>query len=274
VRGDPQEQGRTATRRQAAVRPRTRRGLGTGDGPTRSLAQVDVLEPLSEGELEDLAARCQNIHLERGEERPCPEEYDGGLLLVMEGRVRVYRLIPRGRQVTFALLGGGRAFPVPESQVLYIQAVEPSTIALVRREVLEGLVREEPDMAMRLMTLLAEFLCRIEEQVCDMIHKDVPSRLASAIMRLVEDDGIVTREGCKIPTHYTHDQLSTMIGANRVAVTKAFSTLQDLGAVELKRRLIYVPDVEALRRFASEERELARNGESTDEGDSRQRSSA
>jgi CRP/FNR family transcriptional regulator, cyclic AMP receptor protein len=109
--------------------------------------------------------------------------------------------------------------------------------------------------------------------VCDMVHKDVFSRLASAIMRLVEDEGIVTREGFKIPTHYTHDHLGTMIGANRVAVTKAFSTLQNLGVVEQKRRLIHVPDVEALRFLASEERELARNSESTDEGDSRQRSS-
>ena len=41
-----------------------------------------------------------------------------------------------------------------------------------------------------------------------------------------------------------------MIGANRVAVTRAFGLLQDEGVVELRRRLIYVRDLEALRRVA------------------------
>jgi DNA-binding transcriptional regulator YhcF (GntR family) len=42
-----------------------------------------------------------------------------------------------------------------------------------------------------------------------------------------------------------------MIGANRVAVTRAFGLLQDEGVVELRRRLIYVTDIDALRRTAA-----------------------
>ena len=41
-----------------------------------------------------------------------------------------------------------------------------------------------------------------------------------------------------------------MIGANREAVTRAFGHLQDEGVVELKRRLIYVKDIEQLRQVA------------------------
>jgi CRP/FNR family transcriptional regulator, cyclic AMP receptor protein len=243
------------------MRSETDRGLGSGDLPTRSLALVGALEPLSEDELGDLTVRCLNIHLESGEEHPYLEEYDGGLLLVKEGRVRVYRLTSKGRQFTLALLRIGMAFPTWRSQDLHVQAVESSTIALVRREALEDLVRKKPELAVRLMNLLSAFLRQSGELVCEMVHKNVPSRLACAILRLIQDDGVVTREGYKIPTHYTHDQLGSMIGANRVAVTKAFATLQDAAAVELKRRLIHVPDVEALRRLASEESEPAQNGE-------------
>lgn len=41
-----------------------------------------------------------------------------------------------------------------------------------------------------------------------------------------------------------------MIGANREAVTRAFGRLQDEGAVQIRRRIIYVNDVEALERAA------------------------
>jgi DNA-binding transcriptional regulator YhcF (GntR family) len=43
-----------------------------------------------------------------------------------------------------------------------------------------------------------------------------------------------------------------MVGDNREAVTRAFEHLQDEGIVELRRRLIYVPDAEALGRRAED----------------------
>jgi DNA-binding transcriptional regulator YhcF (GntR family) len=45
-----------------------------------------------------------------------------------------------------------------------------------------------------------------------------------------------------------------MIGANRVAVTRALGRLQDEGVVELRRRRIHVRDQEALQRIAEQER--------------------
>jgi DNA-binding transcriptional regulator YhcF (GntR family) len=51
-----------------------------------------------------------------------------------------------------------------------------------------------------------------------------------------------------------------MVGANREAVTRAFSRLQDEGIVELRRRLIYIPDAETLRR-AAEEHGFAQEGQ-------------
>jgi hypothetical protein len=44
-----------------------------------------------------------------------------------------------------------------------------------------------------------------------------------------------------------------MVGANREAITRAFGHLQDRGLVELRRRFIYVPNAEALRRRAGQE---------------------
>jgi CRP/FNR family transcriptional regulator, cyclic AMP receptor protein len=83
---------------------------------------------------------------------------------------------------------------------------------------------------------------------------------------LLESEGVMTGDHrVKIPTHYTHQHLGTMVGANREAITRAFGHLQDEGIVELRRRLIYVPDVEALRRRADnvEEEQRGERGERT-----------
>jgi CRP/FNR family transcriptional regulator, cyclic AMP receptor protein len=74
--------------------------------------------------------------------------------------------------------------------------------------------------------------------------------LASIILLLIESEGQRTSTGYRIPAHYTHQRLGTMVGANREAVTRAFGVLQDEGVVELRRRLIYVRDLQALKQVS------------------------
>lgn len=218
------------------------------------LSWVETLEPLAKDELEQLAARCQDIHLESGEEYRCNRHDEDGLLVVERGRVRMYRVGPDGKQFTVALLGEGTVYPFWRSVDLCIEAKVTSTITFVQREILEHLIRKRPEVGVRLVDALSERLRQSNERMYEKIHKGVSARLASLILELIEDEGVVTHDGLKIPTRYTHEQLGTMIGANRVAVTRAFATLQDLGVVELKRRLIHVREADALRRLAGGKR--------------------
>ena len=58
------------------------------------------------------------------------------------------------------------------------------------------------------------------------------------------------REGVGIRTRYTHEQLAAMIGARRVAVSRAMGELRQLEAVEVKGRRVYLRDEGALRKAA------------------------
>jgi CRP-like cAMP-binding protein len=67
----------------------------------------------------------------------------------------------------------------------------------------------------------------------------------------------MSREGIRIEAPYTHQQLGTMIGAKRQAVTRAMTELHEEGAIELVRRRIHIKDHDALER-AAEARSAAR----------------
>jgi CRP/FNR family transcriptional regulator, cyclic AMP receptor protein len=87
----------------------------------------------------------------------------------------------------------------------------------------------------------------------DIAVKEVPARLASLILDLLQSDGLVTREGYyKVASYYTHENLASMIGVTRGAVTRAFGTLQDSESVLLRRRQIYVTDIATLKMLAVE----------------------
>ncbi len=88
--------------------------------------------------------------------------------------------------------------------------------------------------------------------MADMVEKEVSERLAGVLYMLAEDEGVMTPQGPMIPTRYTHAQLASMIGSNREAVTRALGELREGGCVEVKRRLVYVKDFDALRHNAGE----------------------
>jgi CRP/FNR family cyclic AMP-dependent transcriptional regulator len=224
--------------------------------PTQAklLSLVDVLEPLSQEDLEELATRCPDIRLKRSEDFYRPKVHDGGLFLIKEGRVRIYKLSPTGKQLTLVLLSAGTALSSRRLQGLHAQALEPSVIAFMKREEMERLIRKSPEVGLRLADLLAERLRLIDERMSNVIHKEVPARLASLILELLDSEGVVSGEGYEMPGPCTYEELGTMIGAKCVAVTRAFKRLREAGAVEVERGHIHVRDVDALERIAKEER--------------------
>ena len=224
------------------------------------LSLVDVLEPLSEEELGELAQVLPDIRVRGGEDFYSPERHDSGLFLILEGRVRVYLATPAGKEATLDLLGSGtvlwaRRFEALRANAVHVRAVEPSVLAFMGREHLDRFVLNKPEVGLRMMDLLAERLGSSNERMAEVAHKEVLSRLAGQILRLLEDEGVVDRRGgYRLPAAYTHDELGAMVGANRVAVTRALGRLQDEGAVELRRRIIHVRDQDALQRVAEQER--------------------
>jgi CRP/FNR family transcriptional regulator, cyclic AMP receptor protein len=79
----------------------------------------------------------------------------------------------------------------------------------------------------------------------------VPARLAGLLLGLSEHQGVLTGAGGRrISICYTHQQLASMVGSNREAVTRAFGRLRKVGAVKLRNRRIVVTDAEALNRLA------------------------
>jgi CRP-like cAMP-binding protein len=218
------------------------------------VSRVEILEPLSEEELRELLRQSPDTHLDPGETFYTPEDTTENLYILKKGRVRIFRQSD-GRELTLAEIEPGTIFgemalTAQRIRGAYAQALEPSILITMSRADLEHLMLNKPEVGIRITHLLSERLHSYEERMEDLTLKDIHARLANLILLLCEGEGVMTPQDIKIPHHYTHERLGTMIGANREAVTRAFGQLQDEGAVELRRRLIHVSDIEALRRVA------------------------
>jgi CRP/FNR family cyclic AMP-dependent transcriptional regulator len=223
----------------------------------RLLSMVDILEPLSREEIDELSRLIPDTHYQRGQVLYTPQERSEALFMLKRGRVRIYRVGSDGREFTLTVVGPGTVFgemslTAQRLENAYAEAMDPTIVCKMKRHDLERLVMDKPQVGLKVMSVLSERLSLAEERMEDIALKEVPARLASFILQLVESEGVMTAEGPKIPTRYTHRQLATMIGSKRETVTKAFTLLQQAGAVELKRRKIHVKDMEALKRVADQ----------------------
>jgi CRP/FNR family cyclic AMP-dependent transcriptional regulator len=184
--------------------------------------------------LRDLAERCPDLRLQPGQEFYRRVPHDGGLFLIKEGRVRVYLITHTAKEATLDILGGGtvlwaRRLQLMDAYAVHVRAVEPSVVAFMGRDDLDRFIVRNPEVGLRMMDLLAQRLGSSNERMAEIAHKEVVSRLSSQILRLLESEGVVDREGQKLPAAYTHEELGTMIGAGRVTVSRAFKELREEG---------------------------------------------
>jgi CRP/FNR family transcriptional regulator, cyclic AMP receptor protein len=234
-----------------------RNGAVLGEEQIRLLTLVDIFEPLSREEIEKINWKHLNTSVEQGETFYTPMDLCETLFVLQKGRIRIYKATPEGREFTIAVVESGTVFGemVLTGQRLrnaYAQAMEESEVSAMCRADVERLILDKPEVGLQLVHLLSDRLTTYETRLEDLGLKEVPARLASLILLLIESEGVRISAGYKIPTRYTHYQLGTMIGSNREAVTRAFARLRDLDVVDTRRRYIHVEDIETLRKAAED----------------------
>jgi CRP/FNR family transcriptional regulator, cyclic AMP receptor protein len=223
------------------------------------LAEVDILASLPPEEIERIAKLSYSVHLGAGETFALDQD-QRALILLVSGRVRVHEPNAAGPGLTVSMVEAPTVvahtgFTIRPSRAVVVEALEPSVLRVLDVEDFEDLVYGNPEVGVKMIRLLSERLAACEVRLSDMVHKEVAARLASLILGLSERQGITTANGSHmIPTRYTHQELASMVGSNREAVTRAFRKLKEAGAVEREGRRVYVSDARTLERLASAER--------------------
>ena len=221
----------------------------------RLLARVDILEGLPQGAVDYVTTHSATVRLGK-KENFTPGKDSRGILVLLSGRVRVHEPSVGDQDLTISVVEEGTVightgFAPRRSRALRVEALDPSVLGVVAWEDFEDLVLRYPKVGVKTIYLLSERLAVCEVRLSDLVRKEVPARLAGLILELSEQQGSVTGDGNrKIPIRYTHQQLASMVGSNREAVTRAFGKLSKAGAVELRNRQIYVTDAETLNGLA------------------------
>ncbi|GAA0241173.1 Crp/Fnr family transcriptional regulator [Cryptosporangium japonicum] len=177
------------------------------------------------------------------------------LYVVLEGKVKLNRRAPDGRESLLAVLGpsdllGELAVFDPGPRTASAVVVADARVAQMRRDQLRPWIAAHPEIGPQLLRVLARRLRRTGDQQADLIFTDVPGRLAKALVELAQRFGLPERPGTggavRLNHDLTQDELAQLVGSSRETVNKALSGFATRGWIRLEGRAIVLLDRDRL----------------------------
>jgi len=126
-------------------------------------------------------------------------------------------------------------------------AAEDSELMEIDRQDFVQLLRDHPDVSMRLIEILCSRLRRTSEQVEDIIFLGLPHRLAKVLLHLHGRSSPGETPKIRITQH----EISQMIGASRESTNKQLRDWERRKWLRLERNCIVVRAPDALKNFVS-----------------------
>ena len=171
--------------------------------------------------------------------------------VVLSGYVRLFRAGGDGKEADTGIFGPGEVFGqcamfLDDRHTFNAQAAEPVTIARFDYAKVRYIMREEPELALSLMNIMARHLNDARVNVAnDRLHT-APQRVANYLLELSDSNAEGGSTSFRLP--FQKSLLAGKLGLAPEALSRAFSMLKNSG-VSIRGRMIHISDAEALRKI-------------------------
>jgi CRP/FNR family transcriptional regulator, cyclic AMP receptor protein len=176
------------------------------------------------------------------------------LMAVISGCVRICVTSPNGREAVLNLIGEGEIF----GEVALLDghprtadavAISDCELMVIDRRDFIPFLRDNPEIAIKLIEVLCARLRRTSQQVEDVMSLNLPARLAKLVLRLAKEAGASSQGKISV----SQREIGQMIGMSRESINKQLQSWARAKWVRLERGSIELLRPEPLE-------DLARNG--------------
>lgn len=166
------------------------------------------------------------------------------LFVIKAGRVKLVKTDADGTEILVdmrkagdfigeAFLSDDAAYP------LTAECAEDSLLCGITRQRFERLIKEHPNIGLQIMRNMSERISWLTSRVGGLSTTHLEDRLYAVLSTVAREHGTETTDGLSIGFPLTHEELSFLVGAHRVSVTKALKALRESGRIiQAKGRLV------------------------------------
>jgi CRP-like cAMP-binding protein len=176
------------------------------------------------------------------------------LMAVLRGRVKISSLSDDGKEVVFTIVNAGDIFGEMavldgEERSADATAINDCELLVLSRRDLLPVLESRADLCMILLKVLCRRLRQTSEQVEDVMFRHLESRVAKALLQLVETVGLRALHSPSVELHVSQRELGSMAGGSRESVNKILQNWHRPGLIDISKGSIIIRDVEAIERL-------------------------
>ena len=174
-------------------------------------------------------------------------QFDPGdsLYIISRGKVKVVLFSKDGKEVLLSNLGPGEFFGemslldgLPRSAS--VVALEDSEVLVLNRKDFLELIRNLPEIALRILTEMSKRLRSADQKIGSLILMDVYGRVARVLVELAEKEGKRVNDDIVIETKLRQQDIANMVGASRETVSRVLKDFVQNGFITIDGKKIII----------------------------------
>ncbi|HOD83502.1 MAG: cAMP receptor protein [Planctomycetes bacterium ADurb.Bin126] len=221
--------------------------------------------------LDDLARQCRLLRPGEGQIIFIAGQPAEAFYVVLGGRVKIYKLSPRGDEQILHLYGPGDSFGeaamwAGRTYPANAQTLSQAVLLEVRKDVLRRVIAQQTDLALGMLAGLSAKLREFTDLIEELSLKEVPARLAGVLLKLAgpaeparptSGRGRPAR-GATPPAQVVHlrqtkRQLAAQIGTVAETLSRALARMKSAGLIDVQGSDIRLLDRQGLEKLAEGE---------------------
>lgn len=214
--------------------------------------EVPLFSNLDDSEIQQLAYICNEKSFEKGQTIFYEEDMGTSFYLILSGQVKIVMLSSDGREHILGLLRekdffGEMAILDGEPRSATAVALSDVKTVTITREDFHRLLRNNPDMSIKIMAVLCKRLRQADRHVESLVFLTAPGRVARTIMQLAEDQGYKDGDKLSILHKMTRQEFANIAGTSRETLTRVLMDFQDEGILDVSKNQIIILDKKLLK---------------------------
>jgi len=178
-----------------------------------------------------------------------------GFFILLKGSVKVYKITSDGKESVVHIVKPLSTFadiPLFEGSnyPANAQSLEESLAIFISKEGFLKLIRENPEISLKMLAGFAKRLKSLVSQLEDISSKEVLNRLAKYLMKEIKTAGNEKLPEPFVKLTIPKSTIASFLGTITETLSRSFKKLQDEGIIRVNGKKIFVNDIKRLKDLA------------------------
>jgi len=212
---------------------------------------VPIFNHLNQEAMSKIATKARHKELKRGEYLYQAGDEEDSVYIVHQGQVRIFHLAESGKEQLIRVLNPGEftgewtIFSSDQYHEHFAEATRKTSICVINRDDLQGLLKEYPDISLKILQAMSDRLQQSEKQTTSVAIEQVTNRIIYYLEDLASP--MAEEDELTVELPMTRRDIASYLGTTPETLSRKFKELENMDLIEqLPKNKVHIFSLEDL----------------------------